>query len=130
MRTSSVQVGVGGPVAGAEAGGDGVAVLGLGRAQAETAHLAVRTVHHLHKLTTPGRNRKWSAQTDDTWEEQEVVSAGTREVWMVRETGPSTEKQAVNRETGRQRRNKLSTDTGPVQEKQAVKVLTYLKHNS
>lgn len=53
-RTSGVQVRVAASVARAEEGRAGVAVLGLGRADGQAADLAVRAVHHLHKLTTPG----------------------------------------------------------------------------
>ena len=44
---------VAGSVAGAEAGGAGVTVLGLWGADGQAADLAVCTVHHLHKLATP-----------------------------------------------------------------------------
>lgn len=56
-----MQVCVAAAVARAEEGRAGVAVLGLGRADGQAADLAVRAVHHLHKLTTP-------------WEKQERVS--------------------------------------------------------
>lgn len=48
-----------GPVAGAQAGAAeepgaaGVAVLGLGAAAAQAAHLTVRAVHHLYELPHP-----------------------------------------------------------------------------
>lgn len=48
-----MQVRVAASVARAEEGRAGVAVLGLGRADGQAADLAVRAVHHLHKLTTP-----------------------------------------------------------------------------
>lgn len=50
--TGGVDVRVGGSVVGAEEAG--VALLGLGRVDVQAAHLSVRAVHHLHKLTTPG----------------------------------------------------------------------------
>lgn len=51
--TSAVKVRVAGPMPRAQAGGAGVAVLGAGAAGAETPHLAVGAVHHLHKLPAP-----------------------------------------------------------------------------
>lgn len=53
--TCTVQIGVGGSMSGAQAGGARVAVLGLGGADTEASYLTVCTVHHLHKLPTPGR---------------------------------------------------------------------------
>lgn len=52
-HTTGVQVCVADSVAGAEAGGAWVTVLGLGGANIQAAHFTVGTVHHLHKLTTP-----------------------------------------------------------------------------
>lgn len=51
--TCAVQVGVDSPMSGARARGAGVAVLGFGGAHTEAPYLAVRTIHHLHKLPTP-----------------------------------------------------------------------------
>lgn len=64
--TCAVQMGVDGPMSGARAGGSGVAVLGFGGAHTEAPYLAVRTVHHLHKLPTPMKEEEndygqWSA---------------------------------------------------------------------
>lgn len=49
--TGGVQVCVSGSVVGTEDAG--VTVLGLWRVNVQAAHLAIRAVHHLHKLTTP-----------------------------------------------------------------------------
>lgn len=59
-RTSYVHVRIAPSVPRAQEGRAGVAVLGLGRADGQAADLAVRAVHHLHKLTTPFRGgRQW-----------------------------------------------------------------------
>lgn len=51
--TCVVRVGTTGAMAGAEAGGARVAVLGLGASRAQAADLTVGPIHHLHKLTAP-----------------------------------------------------------------------------
>lgn len=51
-----MQVGVGGSVPGAKAWGTGITVLGVGGVDTKASYLAVCTIHHLHKLPTPGKD--------------------------------------------------------------------------
>lgn len=60
--TCVVHVGTTGAMAGAEAGGAWVAVLGFGASGAQAADFTVSPIHHFHKLSAPaeGAEQLWA----------------------------------------------------------------------